>query len=217
MSAYADTSRSLGRRPNPPSVPSRTTIASLCQKRSGPEQRIGEGSPCHDFGGALRVTDGRSREGPRRSAAAGGAEGPTLTARRHARQSRRLRDRAPLLVIAALGRRWVRCVVVASGAARSRATAVGVSAAVTACEAMAGRARAVVGFGPGLELGVGEVGVELLAAGERGRLVPAVVEVVGEPIEQLRRWPAAEMDQRWRLRRRSRCVLSARSISSSAR
>jgi hypothetical protein len=25
---------------------------------------FGEGSPCHDFGGALRVTDGQSREGP---------------------------------------------------------------------------------------------------------------------------------------------------------
>jgi hypothetical protein len=38
-------------------------------------------------------------------------------------------------------------------------------------------------FGPGLDLSIGEVGVELLAAGERGRLVPAVVEVVDEPVE----------------------------------
>jgi hypothetical protein len=57
--------------------------------------RVGQGSPCHDFGGALRVTDGQSREGRGRSAAPPASRAPTVTARRHARQSRRLRDRAP--------------------------------------------------------------------------------------------------------------------------
>jgi hypothetical protein len=57
--------------------------------------RVGQGSPCHDFGGALRVTDGQSGEGRGRSAAPAASGAPTLTARRHARQSRRLRDRAP--------------------------------------------------------------------------------------------------------------------------
>jgi hypothetical protein len=54
-----------------------------------------------------------------------------------------------------------------------------------------------LGFGPGLELGVGEVGVELLAAGERGRFEPAVVEVVGEPVKQSAVGQSTEMDDRW--------------------
>jgi prophage maintenance system killer protein len=45
------------------------------------------------------------------------------------------------------------------------------------------RFRQLGGFGPGLHLGVGEVAARLRAAGERGRLVPAVVEVVDEPVE----------------------------------
>ena len=57
--------------------------------------RVGQGSPCHDFGGALRVTDGQSGEGPRAVGSPSSLGAPTLTARRHARQSRRLRDRAP--------------------------------------------------------------------------------------------------------------------------
>jgi hypothetical protein len=46
----------------------------------------------------LRRCSARGRrpvKGAASAAAEGGAEGPTLTARRHARQSRRLRDRAP--------------------------------------------------------------------------------------------------------------------------
>jgi hypothetical protein len=55
------------------------------------------------------------------------------------------------------------------------------------------------GFGPGLDLGVGDVAVPLLAAGERGRLIPAVVEVVGEAVEESSVGGLTKVDQRWRL------------------
>jgi hypothetical protein len=72
------------------------------------------------------------------------------------------------------------------------------------------------GFGPSVEFGVREVGVELLAAGERGRLEPAVVEVVGEPVEEPAVGLTAEMDDRCGALADPMRV-STSSISSSAR
>jgi len=40
--------------------------------------RVGQGSPCHDFGGALRVTDGQSGEGPRAVGSPSSLGGPDL-------------------------------------------------------------------------------------------------------------------------------------------
>src|ERR1700737_5592483 len=51
--------------------------------------QIGDRPPCLDFGSAQRVTAGQSRE-PRQRRAKRGPEGPTLTARRHARPSCRV-------------------------------------------------------------------------------------------------------------------------------
>ena len=53
--------------------------------------------------------------------------------------------------------------------------------------------------GRGLELGVGEVAVELLPASDRGSVEPAFVEVVGESVEQASVAEATEMDHRRRL------------------
>ena len=40
--------------------------------------RVGQGSPCHDFGGALRVTDGQSGEGPWAVGSSSSLGGPDL-------------------------------------------------------------------------------------------------------------------------------------------
>ena len=46
-------------------------LTSATNTDAGVDVRVGEGSPCHDFGGALRVTDGRSREPRQRPPKAG--------------------------------------------------------------------------------------------------------------------------------------------------
>ena len=91
------------------------------------------------------MTDGRSREGVRGGRQHGRHScAPTLTARRHARQSSRVRERAPRQVTRC-SRRWVRCVVVASGAALRRATGAESRMAVT----RRGMAAPVRGVGSG--------------------------------------------------------------------
>jgi len=60
--------------------------------------RVGEGFPYRDFGGALRVTDGRSGESRQRPPKAGPQARLWRTDR--AQQPRPVRDRTPLLRIA---------------------------------------------------------------------------------------------------------------------
>ncbi len=103
--------------------------------------RVGEGSPCHDLGGALRVTDGQSREGSATVGTSPAIDAPTFTGRRHARQSRRVVTGRPC-GLGRAGQSWVRWVVVASGAGPPPTTRWAPPAVARAREAIAGRPQA---------------------------------------------------------------------------